>query len=305
MTKRPGISRRELLTGAAPAAALAALDFSSPQPAAAQGRAGDPPFSLGTVTYNVPMKWDLDTLLKLLPKAGITGIEFRTGHAHGVEVTLPADRRAALRKRVADAGIRQISLGTTCEFQSTDPAEVRKQVELCKEWVKLGQEIGARGVKVRPNGIPKGASLEKTLEQIGTNLRECGAFAQEHGLEIWVEVHGPTTQEPQNLRKIIDHCGHKAVGVNWNSNPTDVKNGSVKEAWELLSPFLMSCLINNLWSDYPYRELFGLMRRAGYNRYTNCEVGNSVAPEDGVLFYQCYKGLWKELATAQANGVQC
>ena len=42
------------------------------------------------------------------------------------------------------------------------------------------------------------------------------------------EVHGGGTQEPANFRKIMDYCGHKAVGANWNSNPTDVKDGSVR-----------------------------------------------------------------------------
>ena len=270
------------------------LDFAAPAPAPAA--AGDPPFSLGTVTYNVAMKWDLPTLLRILPKAGIYGVEFRTGHAHGVEPTMTAEQRADLKSRTHDAGFKQMSLGTTCEFEAPDMAVVRKNIEQCGEFIKLAQDIGARGVKVRPNGLPKGVPVDKTLEQIGVALRECGTMAQDHSVEIWVEVHGAGTQEPANLRKIIDACGHKSVGVNWNSNPTDVKNGSVKEAWDLLSPFLMSCHINDLWGNYPYRELFSLMRQANYNRYTNCEVGTPVIPEDGQLFYQCYKGLWRELA---------
>jgi len=290
------ITRRGLLTGAGAALAAGALEIASTGSVEAQGKAGDPPFGLGTVTYNVPKDWDLPTLLKILPAVGVHSIEFRTTHAHGVEPSMSSAQRTEVRQRCADAGIKQISLGTVCEFQSPDPAVVKKNLDDCREWVKLAKDLGALGVKIRPNGLPKDVPVEKTLEQIGKALRECGAMAQDQGVEIWMEVHGAGTQEPANARKILDYCGHKSVGANWNSNPTDVKNGSVREAFDLLKANLLSVHINNLWSDYPYRELFTLLRQAGFNRYTNCEVGTAVKPEDGALFFQCYRGLWKELA---------
>jgi len=213
-----------------------------------------------------------------------------------VEPSLSASQRAEVKQRCADAGLTPWGLGTVCEFHSPDPAVVRKNIETCGEFVKLARDIGAKGVKVRPNGLQQ--DVEKTLQQIGTALKECGQMAADQGVEIWVEVHGAGTQEPANMRKIMDYCGHKSVGVNWNSNPTDVKNGSVKEAFELLRPFLMTCHINNLWGPYPYRELFTLLRQSGYDRYTLCEVGTPVKAEDGALFFQCYRGLWRELARA-------
>lgn len=287
-------TRRDLLVGGG--AMLAASTMG--EPAAAQGKAeaGDPLFKLGTVTYNVPKDWDLDTLLKILPAAGVRGIEFRTTHAHGVEPSLSPSKRAEVRQKAADAGLTLWGLGTTCEFQSPDPAVVRQNIQSCREFITLAKDLGIRGVKVRPNGFPKDADMDRTLRQIGTALNECGGIAQDHGVEIWLEVHGNGTQEPPNARKIMDYCGHKAVGLCWNSNPTDVKNGSIRESFELLKPFLMSCHINNLWGPYPYRELFALFRQAKYDRFTLCEVGTPVKPEDGALFYQCYHGLWRELA---------
>jgi sugar phosphate isomerase/epimerase len=290
------MTRRGLFAGVGATLAAGALEAALPAPAAAQNRGTDPPFGVGAITYNVPKDWDLPTLLKILPAAGLHAIEFRTTHAHGVERTLSASQRAEVKQRCRDAGIKQLSLGTVCEFHSTNPAEVRKHVEDCREWVQLARDIGAMGVKVRPNGLPKEVPVEKTLEQIGKTLRECGEFAQDAGVEIWVEVHGAGTQEPVNMRKIMDYCGHKAVGINWNSNPADVKNGSVKEAFDLLKPFLMSVHINTLWGDYPYRELFSLLKAANFRRYTLCEVATPVKPEDGLVFFQCYRGLWRELA---------
>ena len=284
------VTRRELI--AATAAALGSMVL--PRSAGASGP--DLAFGLGTVTYNVPKDWDLATLLRILPQAGLHALEFRTTHAHGVEVDLSPTRRADVRSRCADAGLKQLSLGTVCEFHSPDAAVVRRNVDDCREWVRLAHDIGALGVKVRPNGLLKEVPVERTLEQIGTALRECGVAARDHGVEIWVEVHGAGTQQPAHMRTIMDHCGDPGVGINWNSNPTDVHEGSVRASFDLLKPFLLSVHINDLDSGYPYGELFALLRDSRFARYTLIEVAAPVPPEQGLAFYEGYRRRWLALA---------
>ena len=109
------------------------------------------------------------------------------------------------------------------------------------------------------------------------------------------------------------------MGLSWNSNDTDLVNGSVEEPFELLKPWLRNCHMNELWRDpspwggasgdsrhkksipglpgyakpYPYRELFRLMRAAGYGRYTLAEVPESCEP---IRFMRYYRTLWEQLA---------
>ncbi len=258
-------------------------------------------FKLGIVTYNVPKDWDLPTLLNVCKEVGIAAVECRTSHKHGVEPSLSAEQRTNVKKRFADSGVVFWGCGSVCEFQSEDPAVVKKNIEECKQFVKLVQDIGGRGVKVRPNGLPKGADEQKTFEQIGRALQECGKAAADAGIEICVEVHGPVTQVPKNMKTIMEACGHKSVGVTWNSNATDVQKGSVASAFDLLKPWVRSCHINDLENDakgtYPYRELFKLFRGIGYNQYTMCEVGKSFDVEAGTTFLKGYKALWEKLVS--------
>jgi sugar phosphate isomerase/epimerase len=279
------------------AGALAAIPAMTPAATAADS---PPKYQLGIVTYNIAANWDLPTLLRILQQTKITHVEFRTQHKHGVEPSLSADQRKEVRKKCQDAGVTIWGCGTICEFQDPSAAVVAKQIETCKLFVQLVADLGGRGVKVRPNGLPKGVPPEKTLEQIGKSLIPCGKAAADAGLEIFVEVHGPGTSLPVNIKTIMEHCGHQAVGVCWNSNLTDVKNGSVKESFELLKPWLKSCHINELYRDvagsYPYRELFRLMRQCGYDRVTLCEVGKTPkTEEDGAEILRYYKALWTEL----------
>lgn len=251
---------------------------------------------LGTVTYNIAKDWDLPTLIAHCKATGFEGVELRTTHAHGVEPSLDAVRRAEVKQRFADAGVTLWGLGTVCEFHATDQATVKNHIESCKRWCELAKDVGATGVKVRPNGLPEGVPIEKTLEQIGESLKECATAADASGVEIWVEVHGRGTSHPPHIRTILDICKHPRVGVCWNSNREDIADGSVKPSFDLLRPDIKSCHINNLWdASYPYRELFGLLRQSGYDRFTLCEVGSPIRAEDGVLFMHCYRGLWREL----------
>jgi sugar phosphate isomerase/epimerase len=264
--------------------------------------AADPPlkFKLGLVTYNVPKDWDLPTILKVCKDVGVAAVECRTTHKHGVEPSLSSEERKAVRKQFEDSGVVFWGCGSVCEFHSDNPAVVKKNIEECKRFVGLVADLGGKGVKVRPNGVPKGGDPQKTFEQIGKALQECGKAAKDANVEIWVEVHGAVTAIPKNTRAIMDACGHPSVGVTWNSNGTDVENSSVAAAFELLRSFIRSCHINDLENDasgkYPYRELFRLLRGIGYDRYALCEVGKAYDPVAGAEFLRKYRKTWEELA---------
>jgi sugar phosphate isomerase/epimerase len=247
---------------------------------------------LGAVTYQVLQNMDLETVIHTLEATGFDAVELRTTHKHGVEPSLPAAERERIKTRFERSKVRLLSFGTTCEFQSADPAERRKQIDLAKQFVELAHDTGAWGVKVRPNGLAKGVPRETTIQNIAAGLKEVGEHGFVHGVEIWLEVHGPETQIPGAAAEIMRATNHKNVGLCWNSNPTDVVNGSVKASFELLRPWLKSCHINELTSGYPYKELFKLMRDSKYDRWTLCECSESKEPE---RFLKYYRALWREL----------
>ncbi len=201
-------------------------------PALASAQATVPPakFQLGLVSYNVAVNWDLATVLRLGQAAGFAAFEARTTHQHGIEPRLTAEQRSAIRERFAGSTMRFLSCGTVCEFHSPSPEVVANNIAECRKFCELVRDLGGQGVKVRPNGVAKGQTVPQACEQIGKALRECGKIAADCGVEIWLEVHGAVTQNPPNIRTMMQVCDHPAVGVCWNSNGTDLIDGSIVAA---------------------------------------------------------------------------
>jgi sugar phosphate isomerase/epimerase len=270
------MKRRDFLAGLAVAPVL--TGFRSAQTTGSStDRRG---LKLGTVTYNIAKDWDIPTLIKNLTEAGFEAVELRTTHKHGVEIGLSSAARADVRKRFEDSPIKIGGLGTTCEYHSPDAAVLRRNVDETKEWVKLAHDIGSPGVKVRPNGLPNGVPEEKTLEQIGTALAECGKAAQDVGVRIQLEVHGEGTSRLPRIRKILDYGGnHPGVQVCWNSNPTDLVDGGFETNFRLVRDQIGQIHMRDLFvEEYPWRQLFTLLAKMQFGGYCFAEIPESTDP---------------------------
>ena len=67
-------------------------------------------------------------------------------------------------------------------------------------------------------------------------------------------------------------------------------NGSIDEAYGLLRHKIGLVHINELHTDYPWRDLFTKLHRDGYTGYTLAEIqGNA----DGERLLRYYRALWE------------
>ena len=248
---------------------------------------------LGFVTYQIGRDWDVPAIIDMCGRTGFTGVELRTTHAHGVETELSSSKRRDVRRQFEDGGVDLVGLGTAFEYHAVDPAEVRQNIEGTFEYAKLAADLGCPGVKVRPNGLQteKGVPEEKTLEQIGRAIGECAEAADGLGVQIGVEVHGRDTQEPRRMRAIMDHADHPNARICWNSNFGEVVDGSIVKNYRLLSHKIGLVHITEIYrSEYPWRELFRLLKADGYDGYTLAEIAHSPEPERLMGYY---RALWQ------------
>jgi sugar phosphate isomerase/epimerase len=248
---------------------------------------------LGLVTYQWGADWDLPTLLKTCRETGFAGVELRTTHKHGVEPTLNDAQRQEVAKRFADSGIELVGLGTACEYHSPDPAELKKQIEETKAFIKLCHDVGGTGIKVRPNNLPAGVPQQKTIEQIGRALDEVASYGEGYGIEIRLEIHGRGTSEIPVIRKIMDVSQHPGSKLCWNCNKNDLDGAGLAANFASVQDRIATVHIHDLISSYPWAELFGLLKGAGFGGWTLLEEGETTSDPIRVMKY--YRLLWEHM----------
>ncbi|HOZ45469.1 MAG TPA: sugar phosphate isomerase/epimerase family protein [Candidatus Hydrogenedentes bacterium] len=244
---------------------------------------------LGMVTYNMGKDMNCAQLIALCRAAGLDGVELRTTHPHGVEIGLSAAQRAEVKRLFADGGVEIVGLGSAFEYHSPDPDVVRRNVEESKAYAQLAADVGAPGIKVRPNGLPAGVPVEKTQEQIGLALRDVAAFAADRGIEVRLEVHGPGSScDPKNIRAIMDHADHPNALVCWNSNTGEQdEHGSIQANFDLLKHKIALVHITDIGVyQYPWQQLFDLLKGIGYDGYCLAEIQYNDQPERFMKYYR-------------------
>ena len=245
---------------------------------------------LGLVTYNLAQDWDIPTIIKNCEATGFEGVELRTTHAHKVEVNLTAEQRKEVRKRFEDSKVQLMGLGSTFDFHTPDQSKLRKDIEATKDYLLLAQDVGATGVKVRPNGLPKEVPVDQTLAQIGRSLKELGEFASNHGQVIRLEVHGSGTAFPPHIRTILDAAAHPSVGACWNSNSSDLEGKGWDYNFDLLKDKIFSVHMTDLFQDdYPYRKLLKRLNESNFHGFCLAEIPASTDPQRVMRYY---RALW-------------
>jgi len=258
---------------------------------------------LGLVTYQLGAGWDLDTLIEKCSRLGFEGVELRTTHKHGVEPAISPSKRAEVKGKFENSPVELVGLGSCCEYHSGDPAELQKNIEMTKEFVILAHDVGAAGVKVRPNALPPGIPRGKTLEQIGVALREAAGFASGYGVKIRLEVHGRETSRPSCVKQIVDIADSRNLFVCWNSGKNDLdESGSIEQNFHLLKDRIELCHINELSSDYPWTVLFSLLQKEGYGGFCLAEVPASSEPERLMEYYRALFNAFQQLASKCQGG---
>jgi len=250
----------------------------------------------GLVTYQWGKDWDLPTLIANCEKAGFDGVELRTQHAHGVEPSLTAAQREEVKKRFADSKVVCVGYGSNQEFHSPDLNVLKDNIDGTFKLVRLSHDIGASGVKVKPNDLPDGVDPERTIDQIARALNTIGKFAADYGQKIRLEAHGRRTSAIPVMKAIIDRVTEPNVGICWNCNADDLAAPGLKDNLASLFPRFGDTMHVRELDDpgYPYPEFFKLLKAHGYSGWMLLEASSE--PADRVEAMKRQKALFQKLA---------
>jgi L-ribulose-5-phosphate 3-epimerase UlaE len=253
---------------------VAGIGFSLIDPYSVFASAKKSGMKLGLVTYQWAKDWDLPTLINNCEKTGYLGIELRTEHAHRVETKLSASERTDVRKRFEDSPVKCLGYGSNFEYHSPDPVKLRQNIDQTKEYLKLCKDIGASGIKVKPNDLPASVPREQTIAQIAASLNEVGKFASDLGQLVRVEVHGNLTQEIPNMKAIFDQVTEPNVKMCWNCNDQDLLPPGLEANFNSVSKWFGDTVHVREFNvgEYPYQHLMNLFAGIKYDGWILLEA---------------------------------
>lgn len=290
------VDRRQFLQSCVAGAAVGSLWSAQGRSArAAEPKGAD--IQYGLVTYQWAKDWDLPTLIKNCTETNVLGVELRTTHKHGVEPVLNPAQREEVKKRFADSPVTCVGIGSDERFDNPDPAKVQQAIAASKAFIELSHDIGATGVKVKPDRFWPEVPREKTIEQIGKALNQLGEFAEGFGQQIRLEVHGQCAELP-TIAAIMQVADHPSVAVCWNSNPQDLLGEGLEHNFHLVKGrFGATTHIHLLdMPEYPFAKLLDLYVGIDYQGWWMLEEGK--IPADPVAELAKQRKLFDDLLAA-------
>jgi sugar phosphate isomerase/epimerase len=253
-------------------------------------------------TYAIGTDLTLRDLLELLPANGFDGVEFRceANQKHGVEPEIDQAGRRRIRALLEQAGIEVACLSTSQRFESPDPLARQAVVERVKQFIDLAADLGCGRIRTFGNDFPPGVPRQQVIQYVGEALRECGKYAEGKGVDVLLEMHGQFYYWEYCLGA-VQIADHPNVAINYNCDQRDLVDGSVAFTFGQVKEHVRHVHLHELENpDFPYKELFGLLKEMNYGGFCSLEEGYREGGERKVI--ALYAALYREIVAQVGSG---
>jgi sugar phosphate isomerase/epimerase len=232
---------------------------------------------LSLLTYSLARSWSLSKLIEAARAYGFAGIEFRAedGHGHVVEIERTKAERREIRDRIADAYLDVACIGTSSRFESPDSNQRQTMIDHTKHLVELARDLDCKRIRVFGNNFPRDVERDACVSYVGESLRALAEFAEPHGVDILLELHGDF-RFWRYARTAVEVANHPSVALVYNCETADVVGGSVAGTYRQVRTYIRHVHLHQFngprWGTFPYPELFALLKDDGYEGFLSSEI---------------------------------
>lgn len=195
--------------------------------------------ALNSYSFNRPLtsgQMTLDDVIDYCAAHNIDGVDL-TGYYFPGYPKVPTDEYIYDLKRKAYLnGVSISGTGVRNDFTLVDAAARKGSIQLVKDWVDVGQKLGASFIRVfSGRSIPKDSSFEKVLEWMVPAFQECAEYGKKHGVIIGLQHHDDFLKTADQTIQVV-----KAVNSDWFNVILDVgslRQGDPYQEIEKLLPY--------------------------------------------------------------------
>lgn len=170
---------------------------------------------LATMTSVCP-DWTLKEIVEGMSRHGFHGLEPRIGWGHraGIEPDMPADQRAAARRRLEEAGLAFCCIATGAQFAHSDPVQRQHFLDEARQAIDLAADLGAPYVRTFGGNRGEGELLP-AVERTAEAYRQVMDHAEQREVVLLFETHDFWCASAP-VRAVVEAVNDPHLGVLWD-----------------------------------------------------------------------------------------
>jgi sugar phosphate isomerase/epimerase len=199
-----------------------------------------------------PLSQSFETACQKIAALGVRHIEFAVIHgqnfiqALGYDpgVSLQANPRA-LRKYLEKLGLEVSQIDGS--YPMMGPNGSAFGVQYVQQTIRFAAELGCPMVDTVDGAVETpGLSFEEVFRITCDNYRQCLSWAEDYGVVINVETHGPYTSNLDFMRRLFEHFESQYLGFNFDTGNTFIAGKDPLEFCKSLRKYLTHCHIKDV-----------------------------------------------------------
>jgi sugar phosphate isomerase/epimerase len=236
--------------------------------------------------------WSLEQAADAAVASGYVGLEVRVLDGDIIPAELPAERRSAMRRIMAERGLTIAALGASTRFSAADPAKrAENEAELIR-YLELAIDLESPMVRTFGGNVEAGQTLAQTIDWVAESLGRVAPVAERLGVTVLLETHDAFCRAAE-VAPVLRQVNSPAVQAVWDIHHPFRMGESVAQTWALLKPYTRHVHIKDArlrpdgsWQlvllgegEVPAREIVRLLVAEGYQGYLSAEWEKKWHPE--------------------------
>jgi sugar phosphate isomerase/epimerase len=249
---------------------------------------------LNSYSFNRPLtdgKMTLDDVIDYCAVHNIDGVDTTGYYFPGYPKVPPDDYLYNLKKKAYLNGVTISGTGVRNDFTHSDPAIIREQIQLVKDWVVAAEKMGAAFVRVFSGPrVPEGSSFDQVLASMVPAFQECAEYGKNRGVIVALQHHDDFLKTAEETIRVV-----QAVHSDWFSVVLDVgslRQGDPYEQIEKLLPYACTWQIKELVylngkaAPIDLARIRSIIDRVGYRGFVPFEALGQGRPEEVTAFLE-------------------
>lgn len=245
-----------------------------------------------------PLSMSFEQAIDKIVETGLSHIEFAVIHGQNFIQALGYDpgislqsNPRALRKYLEGKGLKTSQIDGS--YPMMGPNGSAFGVQYVQQSIRFAAEIGCPMVDTVDGAfeIP-GMSLEEVFRVTCDNYRQCLPWAEDYGVIINIETHGPYTSNAEFMHRLFEHFDSEYLRFNFDTGNTFISGHDPLEFVKQFRKYLSHCHIKDVSPEL-----------AAAVRGEETGIGSSIVPVGGGANADNIKKVFKYLNETSWDGV--